>query len=346
MAQKRKAKHEKENPEIQKARNFVDKGDFDEALKIYEDMINKNSDDADALCNIGLIYYQKGDLKKAEETFLKCLEKDSGIQEAYFNLGRLYHNNREFEKALTYYKEVVVNNPDDGITYYYMGECARAVGRLDDAIAFLDEAIRLQPNNLEVGVTLATLYIEKRDYQKAEDVLRVTLVSHTDVEAIHYSLGLILKEQGKIESALAQFNKVVQLDDTHVQGFYELAECCMELGFEDQAEPFYAKASKLDPDFSEPALKLGDLYKKQGRENDAVIMYRHWIEMVYNSIDNFDPETSQLFREKALFVAGVMHDQGDMAEEAKFRQLANRVLNDTGECIKEKRGYDVSLDLD
>jgi len=343
MAQKRKNKNVKVGPLKQKAAFFIDKGDFDGALSIYKEMIIANPDDADVLSNIGLIYFQKGDFKEAKDAFLKCLEKDTGVQEAYFNLGRLYQSEREFDKALTYYKEVVLNNPNDGVTYYYMGECARAVGRFDDAIAFLDEAIRLQPNNLEVGVTLATLYIEKKDFQKAEDVLRVTLVSHTDVVPIHFSLGLILKEQGKTESALAQFNRVVQLDENHVQGFYELAECCMELGFLNQAEPFYAKASKLNPDFSEPALKLGDLYRKQGKDNDAVIMYRHWIEMKSPYIKNFQEEELKEYINICDILAEHFTQQGNKAEALNY-------LNKKAELTKANFGqehdYRVSLKID
>jgi len=331
------------NSAVRKAKTLINKGDYDKALEIYSQLIEENPADADAWCNLGLLYYHKGEIEEAEQAFLKCIEYDPEVLEAYFNLGRLYQSNREFEKALTYYKEVVTRNEEDGIAYYYMGQCAKAVGRIDDAVAFLDEAIRLQPNNLEVGVALATLYVERGDYQKAEDALRVILVSHADVVPVHFSLGLILREQGKKESALAQFSRVVQLDENHVQGFYNLAECCMDLGLLDQAEPFYAKACKLDPDFDQPVIKLGDLYRKQGKDNDAVIMYRHWIDMKSPYIKNFQEEELKEYINVCDILAEHFTQQGNKAEASDY-------LNKKAELTKANFGqehdYRVSLKID
>ena len=291
---------------------------FDEALIQYKKTLDMDPEWAEGYCNVGLIHLNKGEFTEAEENLQISLSKDENLVEAYFNLGCDYQEKSDYEKALSFFKEVILREPDNANAFLRMGTCAQYLGRAEDAVSFFNEALRLQPNSLEAGAALSSLYIEKKDYIQAEEVLRVNLVSHPDSLPLHYSLGLILKEQEKYEAALAQFNAVVTLDGNHAEGFYHLADCCVELGFLKQAEPFFAKAYKLDNTFSEAVFQLGTLNEKMKKMDTSVLMYRRWVDMVENETWQFDGAMTMIYREKCLIVANHLARQGDNEADVAF----------------------------
>jgi tetratricopeptide (TPR) repeat protein len=258
-------------------------------------------------------------LDEAENRFMEALRKQPGLVEANFNLGCLFQEKREFEKALSFFKTVVSLKPHDVGTWLKMGSCAKSLGRSEDAIVFYKEAFRRKPNSLEAGAALSGLYLETGDANQAVEVILVSLVSHPDNVPLHLTLGLLLKDQEKFESALGQFNKVVQLDPEHALGFYHLGLCCMALGFVDQAEPFFAKAYKLDTSLTEAVLELGQLYEKKNDPDSAAMMYKQWIDATENRLWQLGPEIQSVFKDVCEKTALYLENSGNFTEAQTFR---------------------------
>ena len=333
------------------ANTLMEEGKLEDALSHYRSALELNPNYAEGYCNVGSILLDKGQLPEAEKCFRISLMKDNDLLEAYFNLGCLYEEKRDFEKALSFYKEVVLRQADDGETYLRMGGCARCLGREEDARAFWEEALRLQPNSLGAGARLAAFYVERREYARAEDVLRLCLVSYPEEVSLHFTFGLVLKEQKKFESALAQFNKVVSLDEKSAEGFYHLAECCVALELLEQAEPFFANAYKLDQAFSEPVLQLGMLYEKTEKMDSAVVMYRQWLEMVEDGVWRSDSKDRDVFKAVCSLAADYYVERDEVEQAAFFKEKA-ALIGEEGregkgvESEAEEKDYRVSLQVD
>ncbi len=292
------------NIKKKKAKEVFDNGDFNQALQLYGEIIENDESDTDTLCNLGLIYLNQNKLNEAEELFNKSIEINPKQSEAFFNLGCLYQEKDQLKEALEFFKQAVIINPKDHESYLRMGLCTQSMGNLDDTQAFFEEAFRLKPDSKEMGAALTAIYLEKGMLERAEEVLQVNLVSFPEDINLNFSMGLIQKDLKKYESALAKFNRVVHLNPEYAEGFYHLADCCVHLELFDQAEPFFAKACKLDPQFTEPMLKLGELYQKMGKEEDAKVMYRHWIMQVTSKRDQFDDEMQALYEDVIKRIPG------------------------------------------
>ena len=324
---------------------------FDEALVHYRKALEFNPDFAEGDCNIGFILMNQGEFDKAETHLLQGLGKDDDNVEAYFNLGCLHQQKNEFEKALCFFKEVVTREPSNAPAFARMGECAQYLGRSDDAAIFFAESLRLQPDSLESATRLAALYINQQAYEDAEDVLRLSLISHSDVVSLYFTLGLVLKQQTKYESALAQFNRVVQMDENCAEGFYHLADCCVHLNLDKQAEPFFAKAFKLDQTFVEPVYELGKLYERMGKSDSAVLMYQHWVDMVEDIAWSTDERRIDAYKRVCEYMKKHHLQQGEAAEADIYRDKMESLgsgKSGTPESTSEVEvdDYRVSLQID
>jgi len=266
------------------AARFMAESRLNSALDLYMQILDEKPDDPLCMCNIGYIFFSNKEYDRAEKFLQESLKHDSSLSAANFNLGLLYQEKRQYEKALSFYKDALEKTSRDSEVYLRLGICESRLGREMDARTFWREAIRLRPDNIEAGTKLATSLLENEEFAEAEKVLRVCLVSYPDDVSLHYILGLVLEEQKKIEGAMAQFKKTVTLDDQNAGAFCHLAECCVALEFYKQAEPFFAKAYKLDATLHDAILSLGRLYGRMKKKNDSLIMYRQWVEMVESSI--------------------------------------------------------------
>ncbi len=322
--------------EVSKAEACFTEGNLAKALDHYAKALAIDPLYAEGHCNSGMIYAKIGEMEKAENSLKQSLKLNPNLSDAYFNLGIIHHEKGDFDTALIYYKEAILREPKDAQAFARMGECAVQLERKDDAVALYEEAFRLLPNHYETALVLSTLYIEKKLYEKAEDMLHVALVSHPEEAELYFVLGLVLKEQGKMESALAQFNNVVTRDENHAQGFFHLAQCCEALDLFKQAEPFYAKAYKLNALNHQAVYHLAKLYEKKKKADSAVTMYRQWIDMIEPGMDTQNAELNELYQHACGFLADYFKNSGDTKQADIYSSKISRPESD----------YQVSLEID
>lgn len=251
---------------------------------------------ASAYNHLGIIYFHKGDFISAEKQFKKAINIAPDLVESYFNLGLLYQSQGRFADALPFYKTVVTMEPDNAEAYYLMGQCAMCSEMLQEAKEFFKESFRLRPSS-KTALDLSIIYVSQERYSEAEELLSFLIedansrqnkgdqYSDSDIEALNFTMGLVLKKQGKFTEAIKYFQKVVLGNDRHEQAFNYLGECCVEIDMEEEAESFFAMSTKLDPEYLQPIMNLGRLYFKQERYYNAILAIERFLEIKSKMLD-------------------------------------------------------------
>lgn len=325
---------------------LLDTGKFEEALPEYQKLIEINPDYAEGYCNIGLIQIEQNRLAEAEKNLMISIQKDPELLEGYYNLGLLYQRKGSFAKALIFYKEVVTRNKQDSDTFLQMGFCALSMNNKTDARAFFQESFRQRPNSLEAGAALASILIEFNLYEDAEEVLRISLISYPEEISLHFSLGMVLRQQNKPEQALAHFKRVVSLDENHAQGFYYLADCCFQLDLLDQAESFFAIAYKLNQSSAEIVLQLGKVYEKQKKMDKLIVAQQQWVEMVKAQLWQLDPESQDQFNTICQNLIDYYARESDINKTVYYQSLMSGHDSFDLQSKTEPDDYNISLLID
>jgi tetratricopeptide (TPR) repeat protein len=87
---------------------------LDEALKIFQELLEKNSKDHTLYRNIAVIYHNKKSYQKALEFYQKSL-KLSPDPETYFQLGKLFEAVKNYKLAtIAYQKAIELNSKNIG----------------------------------------------------------------------------------------------------------------------------------------------------------------------------------------------------------------------------------------
>jgi tetratricopeptide (TPR) repeat protein len=163
-------------------------GNHDLALQKFQEAAAMLPGCYDCYYNIGYAYTQKKEYDKAEEAFKKALEMKADYVEAYNGLATVYNAQKKFDQAQeasTKAAELATAAAAAGGTagtagvdaLYNQGVIAWNAGKVDEAQAKFEEALKTNPD-------------------------------HADS---HYQLGMAFLNKGKLQDAVTQFETYLKL---------------------------------------------------------------------------------------------------------------------------------------
>jgi tetratricopeptide (TPR) repeat protein len=195
---------------------YLNNNNLDEAIRFFNKALSLDPRHYQSLNALGLAYSMKGNLPEAEKSFLKCLEVSPTFTEAhnnlgmiyqemgaldkaeeefkkvaadtnyaskelpYYNLARLYSLRQNWETALFYTDKAIQTNARYHLAYSLRGFILENEGKLGEAIAAYEQALKLVPSDITYKFNLGSAHFKNGDLTKAEEILRDILPLITD----------------------------------------------------------------------------------------------------------------------------------------------------------------------
>jgi len=176
-------------------------------------------------------------------------------------------------------KEEVERNPKDASIRMYLGKSYLSLGDVENSIKSYEEAIELAGNNtlyrfakLVSFIDLATIYLSKKDLDKAEIyALRAANLDPNFPEA-HFITGNVYFQKKAFGEAYEEFRKVLDVDpmksyglvfSSQVRGlplYIMLTACAIELGKFSDALVYGEETLKISPNNIDVLNNLGIAY--------------------------------------------------------------------------------------
>ena len=94
-----------------------------------------------------------------------------------------------------------------------------------------------------------------------------------------YNSGNAMFAEGRVEKAIAQYQKALDVKPDFAEACYNLAYVRHQLGQMEKAIPLYQKAVELRPDLSEAHNNLGNAYHHKGQLPEAISCYQKALEL-------------------------------------------------------------------
>jgi tetratricopeptide (TPR) repeat protein len=157
-------------------------GEFDQALDYYHkaELLDKNK--LWLINRIAWCYRKKGEYETAVKYYLEAEKLEPEDLQIQAFLGHVYMEMENFEKALQYYFKVEYLQPENHKVQRPISWCSFMLGRLDNAIKYLEKSI-LHNVNKHDFMNLGHIYWCKGDKQKAIQNYRLSLkTSGQDVD--------------------------------------------------------------------------------------------------------------------------------------------------------------------
>jgi tetratricopeptide (TPR) repeat protein len=140
-------------------------------------------------------------------------------------------------------------DPAEARTQYQQGLTAARAGSLEQAVAHLSEAIRLDPSWAAPHVARAGfLYRLGRTEASLQDADRA-LQLDPDLRAAHYLRAAACTRRGDNEQAIADLTRFLELSPDHALAYHARGLACANNGDYDSAIRDYGRALRLRPQF-------------------------------------------------------------------------------------------------
>ena len=132
---------------------------------------------------------------------LKALEIDPRLAEAHCSLGNILWHEFDWTGAIKEFRTAIELKPDYATAHQWLAETLGAMGRLPEARAEIELALRTDPTSLVINTMAGTLDLFAHDFARAEGQYRKTLELDPSFELAHWWLCEAFVAQGKPEQA-------------------------------------------------------------------------------------------------------------------------------------------------
>jgi len=146
--------------------------------------------------------------------------------------------------------------------------------RVDDALPYIAETLRLRPNLPEAHINFGAALSERGDFDAAEDQYRRALQLDPESPDAHEGLGVVLTEKGRFDEALANLLKAEKGAPDDADKHYNLGRAYGLAGRPDLAAAEFMETTRLQPGNAAAHFNLGAAYAAQERFSEAADQFR------------------------------------------------------------------------
>ena len=197
---------------LELAAQYHKAGDLPQAGDIYQQVLQADPNQPDALHLLGLIAYQGGKNDIAVGFITKALAIKPDIVGAHSNLGLALQDLRRLDEAVASYNKAIAIKPELAEAHYNLGNALKQRGKLDEAVASFHKALAIKPDYADAHSNLGNALQELEKFEDAIASYHKALAIKPELAEAHSNLGIALQELGKLEDAFTCHRRAVTLN--------------------------------------------------------------------------------------------------------------------------------------
>lgn len=193
------------------------RGELDQAEALYRELLRSDPHQPDALHLLGVAVAQRGDFAEGAQWMRQALAAQPGtpvflqnLAGTLVNLAKQLRQQGDYTVAARALREAIQCVPDHWQAHTNLGNLLTECGHSEEAEEHLREALRLLPDRAEIAYSLGSLLYRNGLVTEGERLLRQALPDATMTTAVRCNLAQCVKDQGRLEEALALYEETLQ----------------------------------------------------------------------------------------------------------------------------------------
>ena len=284
---------------------------YKEAIECYKNATEKNPNSAQAFYNMGVCYINLKQYDEAKNCFEDALKIIPDLYEALIGKATIEYEKKNYQEAINLFDEILKKYPCNDNILFKKGICQEELEKIEEAVKTFDEALKINPNNIEClyqkGSCLDTLNKKDEAISCYDKIIEDN--NNKFLEDTHLLKGKILLDQEKFEEANKEFDEVIKLNPNSASAYfykgyinatgdprdgkeaiknfsqcinidssdklfyYNLGIALLDEQYLEQCKGYLYKAYELDNTFYKPLLKIGEVYLKIGKYDEALAYF-------------------------------------------------------------------------
>jgi tetratricopeptide (TPR) repeat protein len=134
-----------------------ERNDPEGAIAEYRHLLELDPRDADAMVNLGNVYYGIGKVEKARQWYLEALMMDPEHVEGNYNFANLLDEQGEVQTAILFYLRSIRNETTFADAYFNVAVCFHKLGKFDEAKTYFKSYLRFDSTSEWAKIALELL---------------------------------------------------------------------------------------------------------------------------------------------------------------------------------------------
>jgi tetratricopeptide (TPR) repeat protein len=316
-----------------------DRGDVQQAIRFYEQLLKVQPDFVAARTNLGIALAHNGRYSEAVAQYNQALNHAPDNPIVLINLALAWYKTPDFDKAAAVLEHLHSLQPENRQALYLLGDCFLRQGRNLDVVALLQPVYDADPRDhvvdyelalaliydgqiqkgqavidqvvkigspLEANLLTAAAQLGELEYKSAAITMRKALEAVPDLPGGWTLLARALLGSEDRAGAKTAFLKAIQADANDFDANLYLGGILLYDGSATEAAPYLEKAHKLRPSSDKARFQMGLLNKARGRLEDALADWQQ--------VERQSPDFLQVHTQLAMLYAQ-LHRTSDSERE-------------------------------
>ncbi len=243
--------------ELRPAVDALQKGDAQTALTLARAFVKPRPDSAVGHEVLGEAAMRRLQWVEAERALSEALRLEPRRASAMVRLGQVRLAMRDGKKAEAHFRQAIATHPRLGAAHRGLASALAREGRLQEAIASAQEALRVSSwQDVEAKFLLASFHHDAGQARAAEQLLTEILVAQPEWQPALLLQAMVKLDLGKTDEAAALLDRVARRDPTSVWARFGLAVLQRTRGQLPQARNEFEKIIRERPDWATPHFQL------------------------------------------------------------------------------------------
>ena len=365
---------------------FVRVGQFDEAIKQYEEGVQKDpkkkntylkheieayvrqnklpqayarndeilrSDpkDPEARGLKATFLLDKGDITQAMTELQSVVTAKPGNFVAHFNLGRAHFARGEYEQARQEFDRAIELRPDYVPARLARTQVALLRGDNDAALHDSDDLLRMAPNSVQGKVMKAASLQRLQKYDDARALLTGVLAKTPNQVETMLELGVLDLNQKKNKDAIDLFRKAYEIDPSNIRGLLGEAKALLLDGQPEKSVELIRIESQKHPERMDLARELGNAQMAAGQFDNAIATYQNLLAKMGDRRQQGDlwSRVAQSYRYKGDVqhaVEALEKSRENLPENAFVATNLAMLYEELGKPDAARRYYETAIKID
>ncbi|MDZ7363531.1 MAG: tetratricopeptide repeat protein [candidate division KSB1 bacterium] len=218
--------------------------EFDFALMLADSAKKLTPQSSNVYFLYARIYSELGQWQKAEAAYRQVLKLEPSYRGVWNNLGNNAYRQQEYRRAIGYYQKELAINPA-AIPWRGMGRAYVELGKVDSAAYAFQNAIARDSLYAPAHFSLALLLEDEGEIDKALWHARKASQIEKDNLEYRYLVGELLVRSRKYEEALALLREVVDKMPWYRGAQYNYGQALANLGRQEEAKKYLDEAERV-----------------------------------------------------------------------------------------------------
>jgi tetratricopeptide (TPR) repeat protein len=245
---------------------------------------------------------------------------------------------KQFDEAMPVAEKLQQVLPDGGQGYYLKGKLLQQQGETADAIEQYELALQKTPGSVEVLTALIRLEASQNGGDRAEKRLLAMLEENPEHRSANGLLGAVYLSKKDFAEAEKTFQRQLELTPESAVVYAQLAQTRFAQGNLDSAEATYRQGLKVLPDNPQLLIGLAGMQERQQDYEAAIATYEKLLEQLPDNAIGINNLTALLTDHRSdaasLDKAAEMAAKLEKTEQPAFMDTAGWVYYRKGEFAR------------